>query len=247
MLEEIEKHLEPTPPPEIKKSRHPPQSTKPKPAPDWVRDQPPQTKTKREYLNPSTLFHPQRRAIASPLAERAEGEAALLGTIMHEALRYAAQSDIAQLTLMLKNKFAHNPHCAEIARQASALIKNEALAPLFRQGRAEVPLQALIGAEKQIVLSGQIDRLILNEAGKTADIIDYKTDAAPPTDPAQMPDAYQRQCAAYRLMLREVYPDWRIRAAILWTRIQRLDWLDENMLDRSEKMIISHINKGETS
>jgi ATP-dependent helicase/nuclease subunit A len=78
------------------------------------------------------------------------------------------------------------------------------------------------------VIAGQVDRLLV--APGEVLVIDYKTNRAPPATPDQVPAAYLRQMAAYRALLRQIYPGRRVRCALLWTQGPRLMPLDEAAL-----------------
>jgi ATP-dependent helicase/nuclease subunit A len=47
-------------------------------------------------------------------------------------------------------------------------------------------------------------------------VIDYKTDRSPPATADAIPLPYLRQMAAYRALLREIYPEREVRSALLW-------------------------------
>jgi ATP-dependent helicase/nuclease subunit A len=70
------------------------------------------------------------------------------------------------------------------------------------------------------LVSGQIDRLVVTPSEVL--IIDYKTNRAPPGSAEQAPTAYVRQLALYRAVLRKIYPQLPIRAALLWTETPEL-------------------------
>ena len=65
------------------------------------------------------------------------------------------------------------------------------------------------------MISGTVDRLIVGP--DTVDIVDFKTGRRVPVDAAAVPDAYKRQMAAYVAVLRGVFPDRGVRAALLYT------------------------------
>jgi ATP-dependent helicase/nuclease subunit A len=92
--------------------------------------------------------------------------------------------------------------------------------------RAEVPLAGVIGDQ---AVFGQIDRLAITDAEVL--IVDYKSDREPPVEPDRVPVAYVRQMAAYRALLREIYPGRAVRCALLWTAAPRLMMLEEALLD----------------
>jgi ATP-dependent helicase/nuclease subunit A len=99
--------------------------------------------------------------------------------------------------------------------------------------RAEVPVVGLAGAAggviPQKVLSGQIDRLCV---GKTEVlVVDFKTNRPPPKDESGVPAVYLKQMAAYRDVLRKIFPDKTVRTALLWTDGPLLMPLSDKLLD----------------
>ena len=78
-------------------------------------------------------------------------------------------------------------------------------------------------------LSGTIDRLVVTPDRVTA--IDYKSNAAVPHQPEEVPEGYLRQMAAYRHALRGIYPGRAIDCAILWTRARSAMTLPDPLLD----------------
>ncbi|SEA79299.1 double-strand break repair helicase AddA [Rubrimonas cliftonensis] len=115
---------------------------------------------------------------------------------------------------------------AAMRAEAEAVMALPELAGAFApEATAEATLSvALPGLG---VVSGRIDRLAVD--AETALAVDFKTDAAPP--PGAAPEPYLRQLAAYRAGLRLIYPDRVARAALVWTRIGRVDALDDAALD----------------
>jgi ATP-dependent helicase/nuclease subunit A len=94
-----------------------------------------------------------------------------------------------------------------------------------------VPLMADIAIGGQTVrISGQIDRL-----GITADVIfiaDYKSDHTPPSTVEAVSEAYLRQLAAYRAVLRQIYPGRLVRTALVWTAGPAIMEIPQDVLDR---------------
>jgi ATP-dependent helicase/nuclease subunit A len=115
-----------------------------------------------------------------------------------------------------------------LADEMRRILEAPQLAGLFGpNSRAEVPLAGAIGNQ---AVFGQIDRLAISDAEVL--IVDYKSDREPPAEPDGVPIAYVRQMAAYRALLREIYPGRTIRCALLWTAGPHLMMLDERLLDR---------------
>jgi ATP-dependent helicase/nuclease subunit A len=80
-----------------------------------------------------------------------------------------------------------------------------------------------------MVVTGPIERLVVTQAEVL--IVDYKTSHAPPQTPGESPAAYVRQLALYRQVLRQVYPDKTVRAALLWTEAPEIMELPPSLLD----------------
>jgi ATP-dependent helicase/nuclease subunit A len=63
-------------------------------------------------------------------------------------------------------------------------------------------------------------------------VLDYKTSRPAPETAEQVAPAYLRQMAAYRAVLRELWPERPISCVLLWTAVPRLMALDNRLLDR---------------
>jgi ATP-dependent helicase/nuclease subunit A len=61
--------------------------------------------------------------------------------------------------------------------------------------------------------------------------VDFKTNHAPPGSAAEAPAAYTRQLALYRAVLRKLYPQLPVRAALLWTETTEMMELSAPALD----------------
>jgi ATP-dependent helicase/nuclease subunit A len=113
--------------------------------------------------------------------------------------------------------------------QVLALLDNNRFAELFMPGsRAEVPIvgRLLLPGGSPVAVSGQIDRLAVT--GDAVLIADYKTNRPAPAKP---PEAYVAQLALYRAVLAQLYPDKRIRAALIWTDVPDLVEISASDLD----------------
>ena len=78
----------------------------------------------------------------------------------------------------------------------------------------------LVGLVESHVLSGQIDRLVIE--GNRVLVVDFKTLRTPPATEAEVSPIYLRQLALYRTALARIYPGREIRCALLWTDGPRL-------------------------
>jgi ATP-dependent helicase/nuclease subunit A len=114
------------------------------------------------------------------------------------------------------------------ARLAAAL-QDESLQPLYgEEGQSEVTIEGVAPGLGPI--TGRLDRMAI--VGKTIYLLDYKTNGLPPqTLGAHHP--YSQQMARYAALLKEAYPAYVIKAALLWTATGRLDWLEPDLLSRA--------------
>lgn len=103
---------------------------------------------------------------------------------------------------------------AHILEETLGILESSDFAPLFGPGsRAEVPLAGKLKDGR--VINARIDRLLI-----TPDriwIIDYKTNRPPPQDKKDIPEAYRRQLQDYADLIRLIYPERQLTAALLWT------------------------------
>jgi ATP-dependent helicase/nuclease subunit A len=146
-----------------------------------------------------------------PRERRAEASRRFLARPIHE-LDAAAQEEIAGETLRV--------------------LEDSTFAPLFASGsQGEVRVTGEIaGDHGTMVLSGQIDRLVVTAAEVL--VLDYKTNRPPPATESDVAEIYLRQMAAYRAVLRRIYPDRPVTCALLWTDGPRLMPLSPWLLDR---------------
>ncbi len=104
-----------------------------------------------------------------------------------------------------------------------AVLDHPALAPAFAPGaRAE---QAVCGVVDGIAIAGQIDRLAVGPDRVL--LVDFKTGRRG----SRIPLAHLRQMAAYRALLRQIYPDRPIEAVLVWTETATVEPLESGLLD----------------
>ena len=146
------------------------------------------------------------------------------GRIIHRLLQ--SLPDVADAEReKVAQRFLASPHHAlspasqkEIAGEVLKLLRDPQFAPLWGvESRAEA---ALVGVMDGRPVSGQVDRLCL--VNDEVWVVDYKTNRPPPDDVADVPRAYTRQMAAYAHVLKDIYPQKRIRTFLLWTYRTRL-------------------------
>ena len=177
----------------------------------------------QKTIAPSSM--PGPKVMAGDTAGEDADAAMVRGTQVHlllEHLPMAAPADRHGLGLQL----IQNDDSA-LVNEAIALIADPNLAWLWVQDAlTEVDVTAEIPGVGRI--HGAIDRLIIGPDKVTA--IDYKSNRLVPATPEQTPLGLQRQLAAYKIALRQIYPDHTIEAGILWTSDRRFTVLDDDLL-----------------
>lgn len=207
-------------------------------APDWRPAPPPPEPAVPAHLAPS---RPENAglgpvpAASSPLSDRslAERDAAgarlRRGQLAHTLLQHLPALPEAARAAAAKGYLARAGLADPdgLAAEVLAVLAHPALAPLFGpSGRAEVPLTGVVGEQ---VIGGLVDRLaVLDDAVLVAD---YKTNRAAPARAEDAPVLYLRQMAAYRAVLRQVFPGRAIRCALVWTTSCAVMPLPDSLLD----------------
>ncbi len=183
---------------------------------------------------PIRPLRPSHEAQPTVLAPLSDGARFQRGRLIHRLLQElpdivpASRADAARRWLARPTHHLTADAQAEIAAEVLAVIGDSRFAPLFGPGsRAEVPLSGEIGGQ---LITGQIDRLLVSEGEVT--VLDYKSDRPAPASADLIPPVYLRQMAAYRALLRAIYPGRTVRCVLLWTEEPRPMPLDDALLDR---------------
>ncbi len=114
-----------------------------------------------------------------------------------------------------------------------AVLAHPDFAAVFAPGsRAEVDIAGRLG---DAAISGRLDRVAVTD-GRVL-IVDYKTNRPAPDRLEQVPAAYIVQLALYRAVLRRLYPDREVAAALLWTDRPALMEIPTTILDSAESAI----------
>ena len=211
-------------------------------APGWRPRPPPDEPARPEHLAPSRpegVGLGQVPGAASPLSERdTQGRRFRRGQLIHALLQHlpaippADRPKAARLWLDRPANALAPGAVAEIAAEVLAILDHPELAPLFGpSSRAEVPLTGLVAGPGGAlsVVGGLVDRLAV--LGGEVLLADYKTNRDPPKTAGETPVLYLRQMAAYRAVLREIFPGKIVRCALVWTRAASVVMLPDPLLD----------------
>ncbi|WP_395942070.1 PD-(D/E)XK nuclease family protein, partial [Brevundimonas aurantiaca] len=123
---------------------------------------------------------------------------------------------------------------AEMIAAAFSVLDDARFAPVFGPGsRAEVALTgALAGPPaglSNVAINGRIDRLVVTPDRVL--VIDYKTNRPAPDALDRVDPAYVLQAAVYVAVLKRLYPDRPVEAALVWTDGPKLMPIPQAMLD----------------
>jgi ATP-dependent helicase/nuclease subunit A len=201
------------------------------PLPGWASESAPIEPVPTRPLTPSQPS--EEPPVRSPLASLDDSRFKR-GTLIHRLLQTLPdlagerREDAARRFLSSPVHGLTDGEIEATLAETMAVIDHPEFSALFQPGsRAEVPLIGQLGS---LAIAGQIDRLAV-----TADqalIIDYKTNRPPPLKVADVAPAYLRQMAAYRGLIRQIYPAHQVRALLLWTDGPRLMELPSELLDQ---------------
>ena len=86
--------------------------------------------------------------------------------------------------------------------------------------KAEVPIAGTINGQ---FISRRIDRLVVDDKSKTVHVLDYKTDI----DTEKFRPKYIAQLREYVALLKQIYPEYKISAYILWLHNWTLEKIGE--------------------
>lgn len=188
---------------------------------------------------------PVEPALMSPRTMGDDGRF-IRGRLVHTLLEYLpdiAKEDRQKAAETLAKHYGRDlrkAHLNSIIDETMAILNNPDYQDLFGEGsKAEVSIIAKITPKKTgstpILLQGQIDRLVVRE--NEILIIDYKSNRPSPRNVEDVAEAYQAQLAAYRIALRDIYPNHTLKTALLWTDGPYLMEIPNEMLDKYEAIL----------
>jgi ATP-dependent helicase/nuclease subunit A len=170
--------------------------------------------------------------VLSPMAERVRFAR---GTLLHRLLQTLPELPPEDREAAGRRFLARPSHELSVSdietwlTEALAVLSHPDFGDVFAPGsRAEVPIIGVVG---DVVVSRRIDRLRVTETEVL--IVDYKTNRPAPTTINAISETYTAQLADYRHLLQKVYPNQRVRCALLWTDGPHLMEVPEEMLNQA--------------
>jgi ATP-dependent helicase/nuclease subunit A len=206
--------------------------------PSWLRTAAPPEARADTLLRPSDPAADDSHRVRTGESLVLRARALQHGTLVHRLLQSlpdlaSERRRDAALKYLARNADGWSDGDREVlAEGVLALLADSRFAAVFAEGsRAEVSIVGRL--ERQggppALVSGQIDRLVVTPAEVL--IVDFKTNHAPPSRPAEAPRRYLRQLALYRAVLGKLYPQRAVRAALLWTETPELMEISAPALD----------------
>lgn len=193
--------------------------------PDWLGRAPPAEPGRPQRLAPSRPENAELGpvpAAASPLAAR-DNRRFQRGKQIHTLMQHLPELPPERWREAARSWLGDDA----LVGETLAILNHPELGPLFGPGsRAEVPLTGVIGSS---VIGGLIDRLVV--LPDRVLIADFKTNRRPPTQIEDTPVLYLRQMAAYRAVLRDIFPDRAIVCALVWTQSAQVVILPDELLE----------------
>lgn len=121
--------------------------------------------------------------------------------------------NITQQFLQQKNWQLSPKQQADIFAEVMAVMHNPEFTDIFdASALVEVPISGILGDDS---ISGRIDRLLIKEDEIL--LIDFKTNRKPPVNAQSVANIYIKQLKTYKSLLQEIWPNKKIRCALLWT------------------------------
>ncbi|WAC59558.1 double-strand break repair helicase AddA [Brevundimonas sp. SL130] len=206
--------------------------------PAWAAT-PPSADAAARFAAPSRMEGAIRIPAPSPLARSAAGGAALgrfrRGDLIHRLLERlpeiapADRPDAAR-RLLARETDLDEAQRAEMIAAAFSVLDDARFAPVFGPGsRAEVALTGALPGPSSVAINGRIDRLVVTPDRVL--VIDYKTNRPAPDALDRVDPAYVLQAAVYVAVLKRLYPDRPVEAALVWTDGPKLMPIPQAMLD----------------
>lgn len=206
------------------------------PLPEWI-GRPAAPESEALVLSPSALPGESETPTAAPHG-RADptGERFRRGRLIHSLLQHLPDYPPAERAAVAARFLRRPGHSLPEAEREAALrevlqlLDHPELRDAFGpEGLAEAPIAGRVNG---LPLAGQVDRMLVTP--ERVLVLDYKTNRPPPEEVSGVPSLYLRQMAAYRALLRQVFPGRRVDCWLVWTFACRAMPLPDTLLDRHE-------------
>jgi ATP-dependent helicase/nuclease subunit A len=207
----------------------------PAPLPAWALRPAPPDAPWAAYATPSMALEGAGGPAPSPLARSGRLGRFRRGELIHRLLQLLPDlapegREAAAARLLAKEPDLDAAQRMEIADAALAVLADSRFAEVFGPGsRAEA---AVAGGSTDLPqalrLSGRVDRMVVTATRVL--VVDFKTNRPSPERVEDADPAYLRQMALYVAVLRAIFPDRQVEAALVWTDGPKLMPIPENIV-----------------
>ena len=188
----------------------------------------PEADKQPKIISPSKIISEEEQSVFSPLQTGIYERGKTIHTLLQflPSIPIEKRNKAAEKFMERADAKYSTEEKNEIIKEVISVINSTEFSEVFSENsRAEVPVSGQVG---NYLVSGQIDRLVVTE--NEVLIIDYKTNREPPVSKEKISRSYIVQMSAYQALLSQIYPDKKIRCALIWTAIPKLVELEEKML-----------------
>jgi ATP-dependent helicase/nuclease subunit A len=189
-----------------------------------------------QWKSPSNIADAAKAPAPSPLGERGGLGRFRRGDLIHKLFEVLPdlapdQRRGAAARLLAREPDLSDAQRAEMIEAAFGVLEDARFAAVFGPGsRAEAAIAGTAkGLPNGVAISGRLDRLVV--APDRILVVDYKTNRPAPERIEDADPAYTAQMAVYVAVLRDLYPDRPVEAALVWTDGPRLMPVPSNVID----------------
>ncbi len=204
--------------------------------PPWANSIPAKTTNYLETVYPSGIT--ENNTARSPF-HNYNTKHLKIGNIIHYLLQWLSILPTA-LREEAANEFLGRPvhglndaerqYCSE---KTLSLLSNQKFRDVFSdQAVTEVPIVGTVYYnKKKLSIAGRVDRMLITS--EEVWVIDFKTSQTVPTELREIPTTYFEQMAAYRILLKAIYPKHCVRCSLLWVDMPILIDLPKRSLENT--------------
>ena len=192
--------------------------------PDWLNQPAPKEARPPRPLAPSSIGQDD---VPQPPPGAAMAAAAERGRLLHALFERLPMLPATERRAAGLKWLENAGGSADLLEHAMRVIDNPDYSALFAAGAlAEAPVAGVVAGR---VIAGTVDRLAISKVA--VEIVDFKTGRRVPQSIDAIPVQHIRQMAAYAAVLKGIFPDRDVRAALLYTEGPVLHRLPVDLLD----------------